>query len=42
MRFYCNFLPNLENRTQFLRWNKQKERARREMYFYDIETSKML
>ena len=28
--------------AQFVRWNKQKERARREMYFYSIESNKML
>ena len=38
----ASFLPNPENVTPFLRWNKQKDRARREMHFYGIETSKML
>ena len=28
--------------TSFLRCNKQKEKAHREMHFYGIETSKML
>ena len=27
---------------KYLRWNKQRERARCEMHFYGIETSKML
>ena len=30
------------NVAPFVRWNKQKERARREMHFYGIESSKML
>ena len=42
MRFYCNFLPNPENINPFVRWNKQKERARREMFYHEIETSKSL
>ena len=42
LRFYCNFLPNPENVTPFLRWNKKRERACHEMHFYGIETSKML
>ena len=42
MRFYCNFLPKLENITPFLRWKKGKEKAHREMYFHDIETNQML
>ena len=44
LRSYCNFLPNLENVTPFLRWNKQKciIFVRREMHFYAIETSKVL
>ena len=28
--------------TSFLRWNKQKEKAHREMHFYGIETNEML
>ena len=42
LRFYCNFLPDQENITPFLRLNKQKERGRCEMHFYGLETSKML
>ena len=42
MRFSCDFLPNPANVAPFVRWNKQKVYARREMFFYGIESSKML
>ena len=38
----CDFLPNHGNITPFVKWNKQKESARREMYFHVIESSKIL
>ena len=28
--------------TPFVKWNKQKERARGKVHFYSIESSKML
>ena len=41
LRFNCDFLPNPGNITPFVRWNKQKESAPHEMYFYVIESSKL-
>ena len=40
--FGCDFLPNPGNVAPFVKWNKQKERARREIHFYGNESSKML
>ena len=42
LRFGCDFLPDPGNVAPFVRWNKQKERARRQMDFYGIEVNKML
>ena len=42
LRFGCDFLQNPGNITEFVRWNKPKERAPLEMHFYGIESSKML
>ena len=33
------FHKNPGNVASFVRWNKQKESARREMHFYNIESS---
>ena len=38
LRFGCDFLPNPLNINLFVKWNKQKERARRDMHFCDIES----
>ena len=32
MRFGFDFLPNLGNKTPFVKWNKKKERFRSEMH----------
>ena len=42
LRFGCDFLQNPANLTEFVRWNKPKERAPLEMHFYGIESRKML
>ena len=39
---WMKFLPNPGNITPFVKSNKQKEGALREMHFYSIESSKML
>ena len=39
---WMKFLPNPENITPFVKLNKYKEGAHREMHFYGIESSKML
>ena len=39
---YLQFFTNPGKVAQFVRWNKQKKRTRREMHFYGIELSKML
>ena len=41
-RFGCDFFRRSGNITLFVRWNKQKERARREIRFYGTESNKIL